>query len=686
MMIRYLLIFIASFLVYTSSAQSLFVPKDEAIEEMLSYLSENDEQDIDFEEFASRLSFLYDNPINLNSCTVEELDKLSLFSAIQIMNIIAYRKYDNSYVNLIELKLIEGISKEQIFLALPFLKTTEIEKYSPKINLKNLSKMGKHSIRIRYQRVLEDQAAYIPDENGETKYLGSQDRIYSKYKFQFTDKIQAGFTADKDAGEPFFKDPNAQGFDFYSGFVQYKSKGLIKTLVLGDYSLQFGQGLALWNGFGTGKSTLVTGVTKFGKGVRKYSSTDENNFFRGAATTLSYKNFELSVFYSNKKIDGSVDSDTLDNDIDRFTSFDKTGYHATESQFEKKGSIAEMVYGTDLSYKFKRLKIGATFVKHEYSHSLAVSDKLYKIYDFHGNANHNGSFHYKWNMNQIFFSGEVAVDRNLNMAVTNNATFNISSKLGFAILHRYFDKKYQAIYSQAFSEGTRVQNEQGFYTGINFFPTKNWTVKAYVDLYEFPWMRYQISTPSAGLDYFVLAEYALSSNFNFYLRFKDETRLKDISSDHEFLKTQEDVNLKKFRIHFNYGDRGRFHFKTRMELSWFEHQDKEQGFLAYQDVIYNWKKFPLKSTLRFLVFDTEGYNSRIYTFENDLLYNYAIPAFSDRGMKFYILFKYKIIKNLTVWAKYGLTYYLDKESLGSGYTESQGNKRSEIKLQLRWKF
>jgi hypothetical protein len=226
------------------------------------------------------------------------------------MSILEYRDKNNGFASLVELKLIEGISKEQIYLSIPFLKTSIKEKYSPPINLKNMSKMGKQSIMLRYQRVLQTQAAYIPDENGETSYLGSPERIFARYKYQFTNKIRAGITADKDAGEPFFTPPNQQGFDFYSGFIQVQNQGIIKSLVLGDYALQFGQGLVLWNGFGMGKSTMTTNVSRFGKGVDKYSSTDENRFFRGAATSLQIKNFELSVFFSSKKIDGNLNTDT----------------------------------------------------------------------------------------------------------------------------------------------------------------------------------------------------------------------------------------------------------------------------------------------------------------------------------------------------------------------------------------
>lgn len=658
------------------------VPKDEAIEKILSYLSENDEQELDFESLSFKLNYRFDNPININGCTDEALSELALFSAIQIMSIIDYREKNGAYVSLLELKLVEGLNKELILLSIPFLKASTVNITDKSLNFKSLSSKGRNTIRLKYQRVLEKQDPYRLDENGNQKYLGVVDKVYFNYKYQFSNKVRAGITAEKDAGEPFFKSPNQKGFDFYSGFIQIQNHGIIKSLVVGDYALQFGQGLAIWNGFGMGKSSMVTNVTKFGKGVDKYSSTDENNFFRGVATTLKIKDFDLSVFGSYKAIDASAESDTLENEIDLFTAFDNTGLHATERQFEKKDAIHQLFYGLDLSYRFKNLKVGVNLVKYQFSHALLASDKLYKKYEFNGQENTNASLHYQWNLNKIFLSGELATDRQLKLALSQNVVFNLSSKVGLAVLYRYFDKQYQALYSGAFSEGSKVQNEQGFYTGIQLSPFKNWVFKGYIDFYKFPWLKYQVSKPSNGLDFLLIAEYNLSNNFNFNMKFKAEDKLKDISSETDFIARQSWVKKKQFRIHFNYGDHDLFHFKTRLEYSWYQHVEKEKGVLAYQDLIYDWKRFPLKTSLRFLIFDTDGYHSRIYTFENDLLYNFAIPSFSDQGIRSYLLLKYDIHKSLTLWLKYGITVYSNKDRVG----EIDGNKKSEIKAQLRWKF
>ena len=44
------------------------------------------------------------------------------------------------------------------------------------------------------------------------------------------------------------------------------------------------------------------------------------------------------------------------------------------------------------------------------------------------------------------------------------------------------------------------------------------------------------------------------------------------------------------------------------------------------------------------------------------------------------------IRNLDFWLRIAQTTYTDREVLKSGWDEIEGNKMTEIKLQLRYKF
>ena len=91
-------------------------------------------------------------------------------------------------------------------------------------------------------------------------------------------------------------------------------------------------------------------------------------------------------------------------------------------------------------------------------------------------------------------------------------------------------------------------------------------------------------------------------------------------------------------------------------------------------------------SLRYILFSTDSYDSRIYAYENDVLYSYSIPAYYHTAYRYYILVRYKINKSLDFWIRYSATRFSDTESIGSGNDEIEGNSKSDIKIQVRLKF
>ena len=86
------------------------------------------------------------------------------------------------------------------------------------------------------------------------------------------------------------------------------------------------------------------------------------------------------------------------------------------------------------------------------------------------------------------------------------------------------------------------------------------------------------------------------------------------------------------------------------------------------------------------VFETDSYNSRMYAYESDVLYGFSIPVFYNRGIRYYINTSYDVNKKLGFWIKWAQTVYSDKNLIGSGLDEIKGNKKSEVKLQILYKF
>jgi hypothetical protein len=94
----------------------------------------------------------------------------------------------------------------------------------------------------------------------------------------------------------------------------------------------------------------------------------------------------------------------------------------------------------------------------------------------------------------------------------------------------------------------------------------------------------------------------------------------------------------------------------------------------------------LRIDARAAVFDTDGYESRIYTYEHDLLYSFSVPVLYGRGQRSYVLFQYEPVSSLTIEAKYGVTWYPHRKTIGSGLNETEGNRSRELRFQLRWQY
>ncbi|HEY6915644.1 MAG TPA: helix-hairpin-helix domain-containing protein, partial [Paludibacter sp.] len=292
---------------YSLRAQDAASTTEQLIADIFEQYTAESEETIDYDSFFEDLMFCAQNPINLNQTTREQLEKLPFLSDIQIENIISYVYESGSMQTIYELQLVEGLDMTDIRRMLPFVAVGEAIDQSKKIYWHDLLKYGKNELYFRLDKGLETKEGYqfLPEEDpnsaeaNSNNYLGNSLYHSLRYKFHFKDRIQFGFTAEKDAGEQFWGTTH-KGYDFYSAHAQLNNFGKFKTIVVGDFRANFGQGLVLHPEFGMGKSSYVLNVMPHNSGLKKFSSTDESNFFRGGGATVRLGKFDLSGFYSNK--------------------------------------------------------------------------------------------------------------------------------------------------------------------------------------------------------------------------------------------------------------------------------------------------------------------------------------------------------------------------------------------------
>ena len=270
-------------------AQTKSEEKNDIIEERIEYIG-GDNESIDYSTLFDNLYYYYDHPVNLNNTKqIEVLLELGLLSEVQVVNLKKHIETTGKLMTIYELQSVETFDLLTIRNILPFSFVSS-ELFTPNVSVREIIKNSSNELYIRNIRDLQEKKGYSrKEQENDTRYLGSPDKLFVRYRFRYLNKISAGITAEKDQGEEFFRGSQSQGFDYYSAHFFLKDFGRLKALALGDYHFQVGQGLTLWSGLAFGKSVDIGTVKRNAVGIRQYASADENNFLRGGAAT-----FELS--------------------------------------------------------------------------------------------------------------------------------------------------------------------------------------------------------------------------------------------------------------------------------------------------------------------------------------------------------------------------------------------------------
>lgn len=672
--------------------------RQSSFDQVIEMVSENLEaEELDFTTFLEDLNDLYDHPINLNRARREDLRKLRFLSEFQIEALIQHRASTGNILSLYELQGIEGFDLYTIEGLVPFVKVSgSLETHQ--ISWNELKREGSHTAFVRYQQIVEPMEGFLPiedsvlQENPNRRYVGSKPRVYARYRYRYLDNISFGVTMEKDAGEEFFGSTQPKGFDYYSAHFYIGNRGILKQAIIGDYQAQFGQGLTFWTGLAFGKSLELGSVKRNAREITPYTSADENNFMRGAAATLEFGPVQVTSFFSYKNVDANISAlDTNDIEIraTEFSSFQSSGIHGTRAQLEDKDAISEMNTGAHVRFIQDNIQIGMTGVYTKYGAEQGVNTSLYRQFEPVSNEFLVFGFDYQFNYRNLLGFGESSLRYDGANAWLNGAILSLNRSLDLSLLHRDFSPSYFSPRSNAFGEGSRATNEKGLFFGMDAKFGLRWRLKAYYDLFQFDWLRYQVDAPSTGKELSTQLEYKPSRRTQFYVRYRIEDKARNTTLP-EKNTTQIGVRSRQwFRLNSQFTLNKTLSFRNRLEVVLVDQPngENERGWMMYQDVVWKpmWPaKYQVK--VRYAIFDTDSYDSRIYAYEHDVLYSFSIPAYYYRGSRAYLILGYDLTKWSDLTLRLSQTYFANRDVVGSGLNEIDGSTRTEIKLQYRLKF
>ena len=634
---------------------------EESLENVLEETTDESGDNFLYDEYES----LTRNPINLNTCTLDDLLQIPVLELSDATLITEHRKKFGYFISTSELFSVENLNPEKIRKLLPFV---FVERSSFKEEQQNIPSVSffrnlNFEYRSRVVTDLQPRAGFL-----DNKYQGNKLKFYNRGIFQLDRTYQLSLLTEKDAGEKRLN-------DFNSFSLSAKKLGDFSTLVVGDYIVQFGHGLALWSPYASSKSVDIGFVTRQrDRNIIPYKSTDENNFFRGAAVQYNLYPLSFSLYASNNYFDASIDS--IRNVI---SSMPIDGYHRTETEYNKKNREREQFLGGRIDYTIlKSFQVSGLFYSSTYSLPIETSPSRVSP---KGKTFSHSSLAYSYAQSSFIASGEFSYN-GISVAQLHSLQKTFSRDFSYVFSVRSYPRNYYSLHGRAFAENPYdIQNEIGLYNGI-LLSTALGKLCFYYDQFMFPAATSSTPLSSKGNEVLFSVNSRVTKNIETTFRYKNEK--KDVVISGAEVKEFSERFRQQFRFETIFSVSAALLLKSRIEFNSYDLKKNafhEKGWLFFQDVKYKIER-NISLYGRIIFFNTNSFNSAIYEFENDLPGIMSNLAMYGEGFRWYVLMKVKILNTLNLSFKYSETTKPKMKSLSSGNSEIFTNVDNNFHLQL----
>jgi len=610
--------------------------------------------DIEQVEELDQLQQMLQNPLNLNVANQQLLEPFFFLSDIQIQNLLFYLDENGPMVTIYELQAVEGFNAQTIQLMLPFVTILPIEKVNPV--------KGFQLLRMKIPVVSRSESV---------QYVGSDQGVFARTLIE-SDRFKMGFSAEKDAGEPAFSS-SIPVTDHLSAFWQQKLKADRGHWVVGDYRFSFGQGLALSLGANMLRSGNPVAVRMRQQVLSGYASSDEWRYLRGAAAQINIaKRLSAVPFISYKQIDASLtpDSTMIENIL-------TSGYHRTPGELSRRHNINELMSGLTMVLNLSKLRLEGGSYYYRLSKPVAPASEPYQYYQFSGQELSNGWLAYTLALRKVMLFGETSFFDFKKGAFSQGLLWEPDNRLSLSVRYQYFALGYFAPYMAAGSRSSDPSGESNVYVGIVARPSRYVEINSYLMSYRFQWLHYQVDAPSTGNEGLVRLNLGAKQNFSQDIQIKFRRSEQNTPSDYDGQFSIVPVNQYNIRWQGVYSSSESWRFVTRFEYCHYNQQQVDEpsmGTMFFQDVCYRPVSNRWMLQCRFILFNTDDYNSRIYTYEPEVRYGYSVPALYGQGTRFIVASRYSGGRSWDFYLKFGLT----QQSVNEGDV----SRFADLKLQL----
>lgn len=631
--------------------------------------------ELNYEELYETLLQRISNPLDLNKATAEELRSLFLINELQINELLKYRAA-SPLLSVYELQTLRSFDLPTLQRLAPFV---AVENSPPGSLIQRMLREPNKYFLMRFERTLETKAGF-QSEDSLRRYLGSPDKLYTRFRTSRANDFSFGFTAEKDAGEQIAFNNTQKGFDFQSAHWQVSRIGKIQNLIVGDFQAQFGQGLILGGGFGMGKGAeTVIAIRRNNVRFVPYTSLVEGGFFRGAAITIQpLKNVWINFYGSRTKRDGNIEGDSTE----YISSLTQSGLHRSVNELANRKRIDETNAGAVLEYRSGSFHIGTIFASTRYSLELHRKPTLYNQFSFSGDQLSNAGVFINYDWSNFTFFSEVAQSIGFGRGAVAGVLGSLSQKVDVSLLARSYARNFVSPYANAVAENSQPQNENGFYWGWKYTHSRRIVWSGYVDLFQFPWLRFRGYAPSNGHEWLMRLAYRASKNVTAFVQWREESKVRNLPSGTTLygisngLKHNGSLNI-DYKV-------GALSFQTRLQSSSYRLIARTRGAALLQDVSVDMGAVTISG--RYALFNTADFDNRQYAYERDVAMAFSLPAYAGNGIRSMLMLRYRVSKKIDIWLRYARTTYNNVESIGSGGEQMNGNTKTDVKFQTRIRF
>lgn len=494
---------------------------------------------------------------------------------------------------------------------------------------------GHHRLTVGLGSALERAAGY---DDG--RYDGDPLHAQLVYSYSLHNRISFRLAADKDPSEAWGKG------NYYGYHLMLSDIGRLERIIAGRYSLQFGQGLTVWTGL---RPFNILGATpeRSARGVRPASTFYEEGYLEGLAATIRIAR----------------------------------SWHATAFVSSVNG---ERMAGGHAEYRHGNLIAGLTATATSLDDSVAVADRIYNSHIFHGRRLLNVGADATWQWRRLTLYGEAAVCDSGSAAVIAGATLTADSRNSIGISYRNYSRSYHSLAANPYAIGTDC-GEHGWTLDARARLPLRIDAAMSVDLHSFAALRYASYRPSTGSWLRAQLGRRLGQHTTLTLRYADRRQERNVPYSTETTYIYETTMRRQLQATLLYNT-GCWTFNTRAALTRFESvgSGNQTGWALAQQARYSRRN--VQATMALSLFNVDGYYARIYLSESYLQYNFSMPALYGHGLRYHAVLRYSPCRNMTLAAKYALTHYFDRTTVGSGAAATEGPNRQTLYVQMQWKF